>query len=203
MSPGDPVAHGAPQVPSPRGCRQEPHSASSRLLRGTRARPSSLEPGLVLRPDPDQRSVYGGGAEAVQGSGEQTHPPASRPWTFTAGLTCQALGTKRAGAPVSAELAARQGQTMGRSRAIDRKCHFVPSAGQGHGRGAPQLLLDPMRGAMCDGDRQTLSCLLPPPARALPPLPTPRAVQSSCPLWFLLMKGNSTHPETRLLPAGI
>ena len=33
--------------------------------------------------------------------------------------------------------------------------------------------------------------------------PHPGAVQSSCPLWFLLMKGNSTHPETRLLPAGI
>lgn len=151
--------------------------------RGTPACPSSHEPGLVLRTDLDQCSVYGGGAEAVPGSGEQPHPPAIRPWTFTAGLTCQALGTRRerAGAPVSAELAARQGQTMGRSRAIDRKCHFVPSAGQGHGRGAPQLLLDPMRGAMCNGDRQTLSCLLPPPARAPPPLPTPGLCKAPVP----------------------
>lgn len=40
----------------------------------------------------------------------------------------------------------------------------------------------------------------PPPA---PAVPRPRPVQSTCPLWFLLMKGHSTHPETGLLPAGI
>lgn len=148
---------------------------------GYTSSPRSREPGLVLRPDLDQRSVYGGGAEAVQGSGEQTYPPASRPWTFTAGLTCQALGTRRAGALVSAELAARQGQTMGRSRAIDGKCHFVPSAGQGPGEVLPSSSWTLCGGAMCDGGRQTLSCLLPPPARAPPPLPTPGLCKAPVP----------------------
>lgn len=78
------------------GSQRVPTQLHPGCSRGTGAHPSSHEPGLVLRTDPEQCSVYGEGAEAVQGSGEQTHPPAIRPlWTFTAGLTCQALGTRR------------------------------------------------------------------------------------------------------------
>ena len=77
------------------GSQRVPTQLHPGCSRGTGAHPSSHEPGLVLRTDPEQCSVYGEGAEAVQGSGEQTHPPAIRPpWTFTAGLTCQALGTR-------------------------------------------------------------------------------------------------------------
>lgn len=197
-----------PEVPDPRGCWQEPacpHSCIQAAPGGTGAHPSSHEPGLVLRTDPEQCSVYGeGGCSSAEGSEEQTHPPAIRPlWTFTAGLTCQALGTRRELGllPLQSSLPSRGRQWVG-ARAIDRKCHFVPGAGQGHReRSAPQRLLDYAGGHVRWG--QADPELPAPPSSGSASPPHPRAVQSSCPLWFPANEGNSTHPETRLLPAGI
>lgn len=106
---------------------------------------------------------------------------------------------KRDNASASAQLTAWWGQTRGRSCTIENDT-LCPVLGKDTGDMPHSSSLALWEGSHV-GWGQTPNCPLPPPAPLC--FTPPRPVQSACPLWLLLMKGISTHPETGLLPAGI